>query len=76
MALVNLVALIFLGKWAVGALRDYRAQMKTDDPAGPIFCSQNNQYLPGELPTRVWTTPGGFDPAWETPSGTSEKENS
>ena len=68
MALVNLVALIFLGKWAVGALRDYRAQMKTADPAGPIFCSKNNQYLPGELPTRVWTTPGGFDPAWDTAS--------
>ncbi|WP_307737976.1 amino acid carrier protein [uncultured Varibaculum sp.] len=76
MALVNLVALIFLGKWAVGALRDYRAQMNTDDPAGPVFCSQNNQYLPGELPTRVWTIPGGFDSAWSTSSATSEKENS
>lgn len=65
MAVVNLVALLFLGKWAVGALRDYRAQMKNPDIPDPIFCSKDNTYLPGELPTEVWTTPGGYDAKWD-----------
>lgn len=64
MALVNLVALIVLGKWAIGALQDYCAQLKAGEE-DPIFCSANNTYLPGQLPTKVWGTPGGYDENWD-----------
>lgn len=63
MAIVNLVALIFLGKWALGALKDYRAQLK-QGVKEPVFCSANNPHLPDELPTDVWTVPGGYHEDW------------
>lgn len=63
MTLVNLVALIFLGKWAVGALQDYRSQLSAGVEE-PVFCSTDNPHLPGKLPTDVWTTPGGYRPEW------------
>ncbi|EEJ53568.1 Na+/alanine symporter [Mobiluncus mulieris] len=64
MAVVNLAALVLLGKWAVGALRDYEAQRR--EGKTPVFCSRNNSYLPGVLPTEVWEVPGGHDPSWVT----------
>lgn len=64
MTLVNLVALIVLGKWAVGALRDYQSQLQSGE-VDPVFCSLNNAHLPGQLPTKVWETPGGYDKKWE-----------
>jgi alanine or glycine:cation symporter, AGCS family len=52
MALVNLVAIVLLGKWAFGALRDYEASKRRG--ADPAFVAAGNQYLPGELRTEVW----------------------
>lgn len=66
MAVVNLAALVLLGKWAVGALRDYEAQRRAGQT--PVFCSVDNPHLPGVLPTEVWEIPGGHDPAWQRQS--------
>ncbi|AWE43237.1 MULTISPECIES: alanine/glycine:cation symporter family protein [unclassified Actinobaculum] len=48
MALINLVAITRLGKWAFAALRDY-----DENPERP-FVATNNPYMPGELPTDIW----------------------
>lgn len=49
MALVNLVAILLLGKWAIGALRDYEAS------GGAPFVAIDNPHLPGRLDTDIWT---------------------
>ena len=48
MALINLFAIILLGKWALGALKDYRVNSE-----GP-FVATDNPNMPGELPTDIW----------------------
>lgn len=48
MALINIVAILLLSKWAVGALRDYSANKHRP------FVATNNKYMPGELPTDIW----------------------
>lgn len=48
MALINLVAIILLGKWALGALKDYRINAQRP------FVATNNPNMPGELPTDIW----------------------
>ncbi|WP_124054963.1 alanine/glycine:cation symporter family protein [Arcanobacterium ihumii] len=48
MAMINLVAIVLLGKWVFGALKDYR-----EDPERP-FVATNNPNMPGELPTDIW----------------------
>ncbi len=52
MALVNLVAIVLLGRWAIGALRDYEAQTRRH--VDPVFRTVGNPYLPGDLPDSVW----------------------
>ena len=54
MAIVNLVAIALLGKWAFGALRDYEHQLRSgaDDQ---VFVD-GNRFMPGELPGDVWPT--------------------
>ncbi|MDU0969088.1 MAG: alanine/glycine:cation symporter family protein [Actinomycetaceae bacterium] len=52
MAIVNLVAICLLSKWALGALRDWEHQGKNADES--YFCSTDNPFLPGELHTHVW----------------------
>ncbi|MDD7385199.1 MAG: alanine/glycine:cation symporter family protein [Actinomycetaceae bacterium] len=47
-AIINLIAIVLLGKWAFGALNDYRAHPHTP------FVATNNPYMPGDLPTDVW----------------------
>lgn len=49
MAIINLVSILILGKWALGALKDYEA-----NPEG-AFIAANNPHLPGKLETHVWT---------------------
>lgn len=60
MATINVVAILLLGKWAFGALRDWEAQRKALR-AGEIseirFVSTNNPHMPGELPGDVWAAP-------------------
>lgn len=57
MVALNVFALFVLGKWALGALRDYEAQRKNlkSDLEEPLFISTNNPYMPGELPSEEWT---------------------
>lgn len=58
-ALINLVALVMLGRWVRGALRDWEAQ-RAEVAAGTRaadsirFVATGNPYLPGELPGGVW----------------------
>ena len=52
MALVNLTAIILLGKWAFGALADYQRQRA--DGSDPVFAATNNDSLPGVLPGDIW----------------------
>ena len=54
MTLTNLVALIWLARWGVGALRDWDAQ-RAAGRVTPLFSGVGNPYLPGDLPGDVWT---------------------
>ncbi|WP_432570726.1 alanine/glycine:cation symporter family protein [Kineococcus sp. SYSU DK005] len=53
MALVNLVAIVLLGKWALGALRDYERQVRAGQD--PVFRAVGNPDLPGDLRQSVWS---------------------
>ena len=55
MAIMNLVACTLLFKWALGALKDYQHQLETKSEDEIQFCSTDNKFLPGELPTDIWT---------------------
>lgn len=50
MAFLNLIAILALGKWAFGALRDY------ERTKGAPFVATNNENMPEELPTDIWIT--------------------
>jgi alanine or glycine:cation symporter, AGCS family len=63
MALVNLVAIVLLGRWALGALRDFEEQSRTG--VDPVFRTVGNRHLPRDLPDSVWT---GEHAAAPTPS--------
>ena len=58
MTLTNLVALIVLAPWGLGALRDYEAQRRRGI-ADPVLVAQGNDLLPGDLPGDIWSA----DPA-------------
>ena len=49
MALVNLIALLFLGKWALAALDDYTRQRK--EGIDPVFVADR---IPGMPKTECW----------------------
>ncbi|HTY28092.1 MAG TPA: alanine/glycine:cation symporter family protein, partial [Mycobacterium sp.] len=52
MALVNLVAIVLLGKWAFAALRDYHRQIA--EGRDPVFVA-DQAGLPGTLDGDIWT---------------------
>ena len=52
MALTNLTAVVLLGKWAVGALKDYEAARKLGKD--PTFVGKDNPHMPGDVPGNVW----------------------
>lgn len=58
MAIINIVAIVLLGKWAFGALADWESQRKLLNE-GKIeeirFVAEDNPYLPGDLPGDVWS---------------------
>lgn len=57
MAIINIVAIILLGKWCFGALRDWEAQraaVAAGEQDEIRFVATNNPHLPGELPGDVW----------------------
>jgi AGCS family alanine or glycine:cation symporter len=56
MALVNLVALVLLARWALGALRDFERQVKAG--VDPVFRTVGNRDLPRDLPDSVWASEG------------------
>ncbi|MST50114.1 alanine/glycine:cation symporter family protein [Mobiluncus porci] len=58
MAIMNLVACFLLFKWALGALKDYKHQLETKPEAEIQFCSTDNEFMPGVLPTDIWTREG------------------
>lgn len=51
MAIVNLIAIVLLGKWAFAALRDYTRQAEAG--RDPVFVAEEAG-LPGELPGDIW----------------------
>lgn len=57
MVVLNVFALFTLGKWALGALRDYEMQRKDikDHGKEPLFISTDNEFMPGDLPSNEWT---------------------
>ncbi|MDO4899095.1 sodium:alanine symporter family protein [Actinomyces sp.] len=58
MAIINIVSVVLLGRWAFGALRDWEQQQREIN-AGLrdkiYFVSTGNPYLPAELPGEIWT---------------------
>ncbi|SHI73498.1 alanine or glycine:cation symporter, AGCS family [Actinomyces denticolens] len=55
MTLTNLVALLWLARWGVGALRDYEAQIRAS-VVEPLFVGRGNPRLPGDVPGDVWSS--------------------
>ena len=54
MALVNLVAIVLLGKWAFAAIKDFHQQ--SDAGADPVFIAEEAD-LPGHLFGDIWSRP-------------------
>ena len=55
-AIINIYAVVRLSKWSIGALRDYQAQRNAGTALDDIiFVSDHNPYLPGELPSDLWS---------------------
>ncbi|PFG32691.1 alanine/glycine:cation symporter family protein [Sanguibacter antarcticus] len=58
MAIVNLVSITLLGRWALGALRDYESQVRAGARDGTRrtgrFVSSGNPHMPGDLPGDIW----------------------
>ena len=58
-AIINLVGIVMLSRWATGVLRDWEAQ-RAQVAAGALapdqirFVAAGNPHLPGELPGGVW----------------------
>lgn len=52
-ALINLVALLLLGKWVRGAIKDWEAQ-KAARVKVPTFQGKDNPLLPGDVPGEIW----------------------
>ncbi|QJC22469.1 alanine/glycine:cation symporter family protein [Arcanobacterium buesumense] len=50
MAVINLVAILLLGSWAFGVLRDFES---TNGEGA--FVAVDNPYLPGNIPDTIWT---------------------
>ncbi len=64
MAVVNLVSIVLLGRWAIGALRDYE-QFRGKDLEG--FLGSGNPFLPGDLPGNIWQSRDRTPTAERTP---------
>ncbi|GAA1396870.1 alanine:cation symporter family protein [Catellatospora coxensis] len=52
MALVNLTAILLLGRWAFGTLADFESAARAGRE--PAFTATGNPHLPRPLPTDVW----------------------
>ena len=56
LGLINLVAIVRLGPWALGALHDFEAQAARG-VAEPVFIGHGNPLLPGDTVEGVWEAP-------------------
>ena len=56
MTITNLVALVFLWRWVIGALLDYQLQ-RSAGVEDPVFVGRNNPLLPRDVPGNVWKRP-------------------
>ena len=58
-AIINLVALVLLSRWVVGALRDWEARRGTSTAEGDksVF-RRDSEYLPAPLPEGAWEGAG------------------
>ena len=56
MTITNLVALVFLWRWVIGALLDYQLQRKAG-VEDPVFVGRNTPLLPRDVPGNVWKRP-------------------
>ena len=56
MTITNLVALVFLWRWVIGALLDYQLQREAG-VEDPVFVGRNNPLLPRDVPGNVWKRP-------------------
>jgi AGCS family alanine or glycine:cation symporter len=54
MAIVNLIAIVALGRWAFAALRDYQRQVAAGQD--PVFLAEEAD-LPGRLDGDIWNRP-------------------
>ncbi|MDY5585670.1 MAG: alanine:cation symporter family protein, partial [Arcanobacterium sp.] len=50
MAVINLVAILLLGKWAFGVLKDYEGKA-----VDARFIAAGNKHMPGEYAESIWT---------------------
>ena len=54
-AIINLVALVILSRWVVGALRDWEARRgSTASDGGQLVFRGDSEYLPAPLPEGAW----------------------
>ena len=53
LGIINLVAIVRLAPWALGALRDFEAQ-RAAGVADPVFVGHGNPLLPGDTADGVW----------------------
>ncbi|CAM2747221.1 sodium:alanine symporter family protein [Actinomyces slackii] len=61
MAIINIVAIALLGKWALGALRDWEVQdaaLRAGEISEIRFIATDNPHLPGALPDDMWAADG------------------
>ena len=61
MTVINMVSILLLGGWALGALRDWEAQrraVQAGEKEEIRFVATDNPYLPGELPGGIWAADG------------------
>ena len=56
MTITNLVALVFLWRWVIGALLDYQLQRKAG-VEDPVFVGRNTPPRPRDARATVWTPP-------------------
>ena len=55
LGVLNLVVIVRLTPWAIGALRDFEAQIAVGEE--PVFVGHSNPYLPGDVLEGIWEAP-------------------
>ncbi len=69
MTITNLVALVFLARWVLGALRDYEAPASRPGWRIPSSWVEKNPLLPGDVPGQRVEAPQGEQELTPSPPG-------